>query len=45
MITVVIIKKGLCFYKSEPFLSDDDTITKNEDMNIINISGSFVSNI
>ena len=28
MITVVIIKKALCFYKSEHFLSDDDSITK-----------------
>ena len=45
MITVVIIKEALCFYKSEPFLSDDDSITENEDMNINNVSGSYVSNI
>ena len=45
MITVAIIKEALCFYKSEPFLSDDDSITENEDMNIKNISGSYVSNI
>ena len=45
MITVANIKEALCFYKSEPFLSDDDSITENEDMNINNISGSFVSNI
>ena len=45
MITVAIIKEALCFYKSEPFLSDDDSITENEDMNINNISGSYVSNI
>ena len=44
MITVVIIKEALCFYKSEPFLSDD-SITKNEDMNINNINSSYVSNI
>ena len=35
MITVVIIKEALCFCKSEPFLSDDDSITENEDMNKI----------
>ena len=34
MITVVIIKEALCFCKSEPFLSDGDSITENEDMNI-----------
>ena len=45
MITVAIIKEALCFYKSEPFLSDDDSVTENEDMNINNISGSYVSNI
>ena len=45
MITAAIIKEALCFYKSEPFLSDDDSITENEDMNINNISGSYVSNI
>ena len=45
MITVAIIKETLCFYKSEPFLSDDDSITKNEDMNINNINGPYVSNI
>ena len=45
IIAVVIIKEALCFYKSEPFLSDDDSITENEDMNINNISGSYVSNI
>ena len=45
MITVVIIKDVLCFCKSEPFLSDDDSITENEDMNINNINGSYVSNI
>ena len=36
MITVVIIKEALCFCTSEPFLSDDDSITENEDMNINN---------
>ena len=45
MITVVIIKEELCFCKSEPFLSDDDSITENEDMNINNINGSYVNNI
>ena len=45
MITVVIIKEALCFCKSEPFLSDDDSITENEDMNINNINGSYVNNI
>ena len=45
MIIVAIIKEALYFYKSEPFLSDDDSITENEDMNINNISGSYVSNI
>ena len=45
MITVVIIKEALCFCKSEPFLSDDDSITENEDININNmINGSYVSN-
>ena len=33
MITVAVIKEALCF-KSEPFLSEDDSITENEDMNI-----------
>ena len=28
MTTVVIIKEALCFCKSEPFLSDDDSITE-----------------
>ena len=41
MITVVNIKDALCFYKFEHFLSDDDSITENEDMNINNINGSF----
>ena len=45
MITVVIIKEALCFCKSEPLLSDDDSITENEDMNINNICGSYVNNI
>ena len=45
MVTVAIIKEALYFYKSEPFLTDDDSITENEDMNINNISGSYVSNI
>ena len=45
MITVAIIKEALYFYKSGPFLCDDDSITENEDMNINNISGSYVSNI
>ena len=45
MITVAIIKEALCFYKSESFLSDDDSITENEDMNINYISGSYVSDI
>ena len=44
MITVAIIKETLSFYKSEPFLSDD-SITENENMNINNSSGSYVSNI
>ena len=35
MITVVIIKEALCFYKFELFLSDDDSIAENEDMNNI----------
>ena len=30
MITVVIIKEA-CFCKSEPFLSDDNSTTENED--------------
>ena len=38
-ITEAIIKEALCF------LSDDDSITENEDMNMNNISGSYVSNI
>ena len=33
IITVVIIKEALCFYKFEPFLYYDDNITENEDMN------------
>ena len=45
MITVVIIKEALCFCKSEPFLSDDGSITENEVVNINNISGSYVNNI
>ena len=45
MITVVIIKEALCFCISEPFLSDDDSITENEDMKITNINGSYVNNI
>ena len=45
MITVVIIKKALCFCNSEPFLFDDDSITESEDMNINNINGSYVNNI
>ena len=45
MITVVIIKEALCFCKSEPFLSDDETISENKDMNINNINGSYVNNI
>ena len=44
MITVVIIKEALCFCKSEPFHSDDDSIAENEDMNINNINGSYVNN-
>ena len=31
MITVVIVKEALCFCKSEPFISDDDSVTENED--------------
>ena len=45
IVTVVIIKEALCFCKSEPFLSDDDSITENEDMNINNINGSYVNKI
>ena len=45
MITVVIIKEALCFCKSEPCHSDDDSITENEDMNINNINDSYVNNI
>ena len=44
MITVVIIKEALCFCKSKPFLSDDDSITENDDININNINGSYVNN-
>ena len=29
----------------EPFLSDDDSITKNKDININNINGSYVIKI
>ena len=39
MITVVIIKKVLCFYKFEPFLSDDDSITESEQLNKNDING------
>ena len=45
MITVEIIKEALCFYKCEPFLSNDDSITDNEDMNINYINGLYDSNI
>ena len=45
MIIVVIIKEALCFCKSEPFVSDDDSITENEDVNTNNIIGSYVNNI
>ena len=45
MMTVVIIKKALSFYKFEPLLSDDDSISENEDMNMNGINGSYVSNI
>ena len=45
MITVEIIKEVLCFYKFEPFLYYDNSITENEDKNINNINGSYVSNI
>ena len=45
MIIVVIIKEALCFCKSEPFFSDDDSITENEDVNTNNINGSYVNNI
>ena len=45
MITVVIIKEALCICKFEPFFSDDDSITENEDTKINNIKGSYVSNI
>ena len=47
MITVLIIyiKEALCFYKIEPFLTDGDSITENEDTNINDINGSYVSNI
>ena len=44
MITAVIIMEALRFYKFEPFLSDDNSITKNEDINISNINGSNISN-
>ena len=39
-----IFPVALCFYKAEPFLSDD-SITENKGMNINNVSGSYVSNI
>ena len=42
MIAVIIIKEALCFYKCEPFLSDDN-ITENGDMNINDINGSYIS--
>ena len=45
MITVVIFKEALCVCKSEPFLSHEDSITENENMNINNINGYYVSNI
>ena len=45
MMTVVIIKKALSFYKFEPLLSDDDSISENEDMNMNGINSSYVSNI
>ena len=45
MTTEASIKEALCFYKSDPFLSDDDSITENEDMTTNNISGSYVNNI
>ena len=45
MITVVIIKEAWCFCKSEPFVSDDDSIAENEDMKRNNINGSYVNNI
>ena len=45
MITVVIIKEALCFYKFESFLSDAYSVTENEDMNINYINGSYINNI
>ena len=35
MIAVLIINEALCFYKFEPFLSNDDSITENENMKIM----------
>ena len=45
MITTVIIKEALCFYKFKPSLSDDNRITENENMATDDRSGSYVSNI
>ena len=41
----VVIKEALWFYKFEPFLYYDDNITKNEDININDSNGSYISNI
>ena len=43
IITVAIIKVALCIDKFEPFLSDYDSITENEDMDINDINDSNVS--
>ena len=45
MITVVITKEVMCFYESEPFLSDDNSITDNEEMDTNDNSDSYVINI
>ena len=35
----------MCFYESEPFLSDDDSITENEETDTNDNSDSYVINI
>ena len=45
IITTVIIKEALCFYKFQSFLSNGDNITENGYMNINYINGSYISYI
>ena len=45
IITAVIIKEALCLYTFQSFLSNDDSTTENEDMNINDINGSYISYI